>query len=413
MTATPANTTQASDRQLVVYENSQASPNHGRLIAIPPDQATGIAIPTFDIVTARPPVGTTRGESVFETSTRSAFVWDGAAWRDVTPQAGIHEWDPVMAYQDGSLVYHNNQLWISNAAVPTGVEPLPGVASWTRVGTGNQLKFEGFNAVESYAVGDHVYQNNALFEALAPSTGVAPVWPTDTTEWRYVGQLPHISNNPAPDLQVGAVMMWDGGQWIIKPPSSKIVIEAGDFNSSTAQVNRSNTPVVDLTQYQHGTGSFHTHIGSQPLDYSTFGICLYSANATSYQLSHTRAYSSFESGGTWARAGDTTYYNQTPIDEAGIGFTNRKIFYGGSTGKINVKEDSPEFLDVKWSYHNHRLTIFLSWWFESSGSKGIGRHMEASITAISSAANPITGFSLNEGGGAQFRSWVKLIIDPD
>jgi hypothetical protein len=224
--------------------------------------------------------------------------------------------------------------------------------------------------------------------------------------------LPHIANTPAPDFQVGSVMQWDGTQWIIAP-AGKTVIEVGTFDSDQALVNRANTPVLDLTQHAHGTATFETHVGSQPLDYSTFGICLYSTNATSYQLSHTRSYNSFEEGGSWARAGDTSYRTQTVTNEAGIGFINRKIFYATAVGdsKFNLEANSAEFVDVKWCLRNHRLTIFVSWWCESSDTSGVGKHIEAAITAISSAANPFTGFALNEGGNTQFRSWVKLTID--
>lgn len=74
----------ASDRQLVVYEANPTNPDAGRLIAIPPGDASGISVPTFNVSPTLPTAGGVRGDSVYVTSVRRGFIWDGARWNDIT-----------------------------------------------------------------------------------------------------------------------------------------------------------------------------------------------------------------------------------------------------------------------------------------------------------------------------------------
>jgi hypothetical protein len=74
----------ASDRQLVVYEANPTNPDAGRLIAIPPGDASGVSVPTFNVSPVLPTAGGVRGDSVYVTTVRRGYIWDGARWNDIT-----------------------------------------------------------------------------------------------------------------------------------------------------------------------------------------------------------------------------------------------------------------------------------------------------------------------------------------
>ena len=80
-----ADATAPSSRLLAVFEANDQSPDYGRLIGISPSQATGISIPTFQVVPSLPALGTTNGEAAYVQATNQGYVWDGSAWRDIAP----------------------------------------------------------------------------------------------------------------------------------------------------------------------------------------------------------------------------------------------------------------------------------------------------------------------------------------
>jgi hypothetical protein len=69
------------NRQIVAYESDPAEPEVGRLIAIDPQDATGIPIPAFRYGPTRPAVGQIKGEAFISTVTGVASVWDGNKWQ--------------------------------------------------------------------------------------------------------------------------------------------------------------------------------------------------------------------------------------------------------------------------------------------------------------------------------------------
>jgi hypothetical protein len=86
-----ANATQTpSDRQLVVFENNASNPDHGRMFAIPPDQAKGIGLQAFTVVNALPAAASVEGEAVFNTTDGVGYIWDGAAWQAFVPLSPYH-----------------------------------------------------------------------------------------------------------------------------------------------------------------------------------------------------------------------------------------------------------------------------------------------------------------------------------
>ena len=132
--------TYPSDRQLVVYENNPTNPDEGRLIAIDPQDAKGIPIPTFDVKNVRPVAGTMKGEAVYETSTRQGAVWDGAKWDDITPRAQVQPWNSVNAYSKSELVIDRGMLWVSKRPVAIGTRPSEPSADWHLLGSTGVIK---------------------------------------------------------------------------------------------------------------------------------------------------------------------------------------------------------------------------------------------------------------------------------
>jgi hypothetical protein len=82
-TATPPNFA----RQFVIYENRDDSHGGGRLLALDPNIATGLPLPSFRIVTALPATGTTLGEAIVNRNSGLSYVWDGARWVGIVPPA--------------------------------------------------------------------------------------------------------------------------------------------------------------------------------------------------------------------------------------------------------------------------------------------------------------------------------------
>jgi hypothetical protein len=289
----------------------------------------------------------------------------------------------------------------------------------TQAAAGTGPDIDDWNALNTYSTGDIVLHDNALFRALTNSTGVTPSWPTDSTEWKVLGQVPHISNNPAPDLQPGSVMMWDGNQWIIKPATAEIVTEVGDFNSDQGLVTRANTPRIDVDQYVYGRARYQTHIGAAAYPYGDWGLMVYFANTSQpARISVTRAYNSFEAGGVWARSGDKDYYSNTPNNDpvvAGQGVVWKSFFSSTDANThYDIEPNSAEFCDLTWNYHNDRLTCFFDWYFEGNHSKGgLGKFVQGAMTVLTNPANPVVGLSLMEPTNAGRRSWVRLKVQPD
>lgn len=132
---TPATTGGTSDRQLVVYENNPTNPDAGRLIAIPPGQASGVALPVFQVGTARPVAAATQGEAFYETSTRTGAVWDGAKWSDIAPRAEVQQWDPTKSYAQNEIVIDRGMIWLALQRAPLGDQPTFPSLNWKLLGS--------------------------------------------------------------------------------------------------------------------------------------------------------------------------------------------------------------------------------------------------------------------------------------
>ena len=69
-------------RRLVIHDDTTDS-----IFALDPNQAAGVPLPTFKVVASVPAAGTLIGETVYDSTTRRGFVWDGNNWRDITASA--------------------------------------------------------------------------------------------------------------------------------------------------------------------------------------------------------------------------------------------------------------------------------------------------------------------------------------
>ena len=206
-----------TDPQLVVYENNPANPNYKRLLSIPPGQARGIGLPAWKIVSSLPAVGGVAGEAVFDTSTKSAHVWDGSTWQAMPPRALIPTWDPTLSYTQDSIVQFSDNLWIAKAAIPLNSQPAVSSLLWSVIGPSRQSKFEEYDTSTQYLAGDHAYVYSSLFEALNPSIGDIPTWAETTTNWKYVGN--YLVYNPVGNDQTdGSVPTYIGGKYILQKP---------------------------------------------------------------------------------------------------------------------------------------------------------------------------------------------------
>jgi len=86
-----------SDRRLIVGEFDPADANNGKLFALSPNTATGIALPSFQVGISRPAVGSTVGEGYFDLNQGQGFVWTGAAWKGIAP-------NPILTFTTEALL---------------------------------------------------------------------------------------------------------------------------------------------------------------------------------------------------------------------------------------------------------------------------------------------------------------------
>jgi len=118
-----------SDRRLVVYENNSKNQDAGRLIAIDPKDATGIAVPAFEIGTTLPATGTVKGQGYLSTSAQAGFVWSGKRWEPIAPS-------PIKSYATEAQLLADSGLGVGTYAVAgdTGSMYAMRPSGWTLIG---------------------------------------------------------------------------------------------------------------------------------------------------------------------------------------------------------------------------------------------------------------------------------------
>jgi hypothetical protein len=122
--------------QLVYYEAEPTHVDYGRLKAIDPADAKGIAIPTFSLGPVTPAVGTVVGETFHNTGTHLSYVWTGTAWDPITPRAEIEQWVNSKPYVEREVVEWKHVLWIATTPnVPINTEPVSPSPNWRPIST--------------------------------------------------------------------------------------------------------------------------------------------------------------------------------------------------------------------------------------------------------------------------------------
>jgi hypothetical protein len=119
----------AQHRRLVVMECGAASTSFGSLFALDPQDATGVAIPTFKVAQTLPAAGASLGESVYVTATRQGYVWDGTGWRDITSS-------PILSYANDAALQADltQQIGVYSVATDTGNMYVMTGDGWRRIG---------------------------------------------------------------------------------------------------------------------------------------------------------------------------------------------------------------------------------------------------------------------------------------
>ena len=100
----------AQHRRLVVVEAGSASASFGSMFALDPQDATGVAIPTFRVTNALPASGSVLGQAVYVTATRQGYAWDGTAWRDITAS-------PIRSFLNDAALQANTTEGVGSYAV--------------------------------------------------------------------------------------------------------------------------------------------------------------------------------------------------------------------------------------------------------------------------------------------------------
>jgi hypothetical protein len=76
-----------SNRRLLVGEFDASLPDYGKMYALDPAGMSTLAIPAFRSGPTLPRLGTVAGEAFLATNSKIAYVWDGAQWNSIVPNA--------------------------------------------------------------------------------------------------------------------------------------------------------------------------------------------------------------------------------------------------------------------------------------------------------------------------------------
>ena len=174
-----------SDRRLVVAELDPTDPHNGELFAISPNNATGISLPTFRIGTTLPTVGNTVGESFYEQSTKKAFVWSGAAWREIAAS-------PVKRFADRTALLADTVEPVGTFAVTadTGEVYIKQATGWAFIG------------IKEYATAALLLADTVQTGAIATALDEGSLWQKQTNGWRCL-TIRELANLAAVQAWVG------------------------------------------------------------------------------------------------------------------------------------------------------------------------------------------------------------------
>ena len=166
------------------------------------------------------------------------------------PRAKIPQWSNAQSYAISEVVEWQNALWVATQATPANVSPDGVVVNWRRItSTSVTPRFASYDSAYSYQIDDHVYYGNALYEAVQPSTGSTPVWPTDTADWKYVGNINRFAQDPAKhDTSNGSVVTYNGGaEYELRQPAARGGSAGFRANGLEQYANLSSKPTKSLS----------------------------------------------------------------------------------------------------------------------------------------------------------------------
>ena len=205
----------AQHRRLVVMECGSASSSFGSLFALDPQDATGISIPTFRVVTSLPSAGSSMGESVYVTATRQGYVWDGTAWRDITAS-------PIRSFPNDALLQANTTEQVGTYAVASDTGNMyvrTAVDGWRRIGIAEFSTYSDLNAWDA-AIGTEAISRDLDVLFLRVTEGGAEKWlPVSQlvkTEAEIIA-VPNIGGLTAVASDTGKRFVNNGTRWVQDP----------------------------------------------------------------------------------------------------------------------------------------------------------------------------------------------------
>ena len=204
----------ARNRRLVVMECGAASASFGSLFALDPQDAVGVAIPTFRVVTSLPAAGSSMGEAIYVSATRQGYVWDGVSWRDVTAS-------PIRSFANDAALQADTTEPVGAYAVAsdTGNMYVRTPDGWRRIGITEFATYAdlvAYNAPQGAQALSHDFE--VVF--LRTLTGGVPTWRPTTS---YVATeaailaAPNIAGMQAVATDSARTYVNDGTRWIEQP----------------------------------------------------------------------------------------------------------------------------------------------------------------------------------------------------
>jgi hypothetical protein len=158
-----------SDRRLIVGEFDPGDPDNGKLFAIDPVDAKGIPIPTFDVGTAKPTIGTLKGQAYFDSLQKQGFVWDGTDWRSIAP-------NPILSYPDEAKLLADTTAITGSygTAGDTGSLFIKSAAGWRQVG------------IKQYKTAVDLLADPAVVGSIGEVIDENSLWERTATGWRVL-----------------------------------------------------------------------------------------------------------------------------------------------------------------------------------------------------------------------------------
>ena len=235
----------ASDRRLVVVESAAGHADEGKLWALTPGQASGIPIPGMRVLPALPVTGSIQGETVYETTTKTASVWTGSRWSPITPS-------PINTFPTDALLKNDITLAVGSygIATDTGNMYTRSTTGWRRVGiiivpTTTALPADALPGEECLAADVGILyvrlQGTPAGPGNVPPAGAdywRPVTIFEETEANIRAATFALNGQSAIATDTGRTFEYIGGAWVEEPinhfPTEALLLAATPPNGTLA-----------------------------------------------------------------------------------------------------------------------------------------------------------------------------------